>query len=130
MNLDELKKKTRSDLKYIRDILDQDIVDVDITSQQNKGYHLTQCVGLAAACKANARKILEQTKLIKYAELKDQKLPPSVLLKVIEMQCADELALYEFSDRINAGISHALDMIRTAISLYKEELKNQMNGVN
>src|SRR5690625_2941318 len=129
MNIEELKKKVRKDLAFIRGVLDQDIIDTDISSQQNKGYMLTQCVGLAAGSKAACKKILEQTKLIKFAEHKSEKLSPSVMLEVIKMECADELALLEYADRINAGLSHSLDMIRTAISLYKEELKNQLNGV-
>lgn len=43
-----------------------------------------------------------------------------------QAECAEESAVYDYADRLNAGITHQLDFYRTVISKYKEELRTSM----
>lgn len=116
-------------LDSIRVALDADVTGVDIESVVEKGKALAQLIGLSAECKAEARKQLEKGRVMAFASLSTSKLPPSVLLKLTEANCSEELKDFEYADRLNAGITHQLDFYRSVISLHKEELSTSMRHV-
>lgn len=128
MEVNQTYDRLKKNLKSIRDCLDADIIDVDISMVQNKALQLTQLSGLASECKATAKKLLEQARLKNLSTIQNEALPASLMSKKLDAMCADELALFEYSDRINASISHSLDTLRTIISLYKTELENMNKG--
>jgi hypothetical protein len=114
-------------LDSIRTALDADVSGgVDIDSVIEKGKALAQLIGLSAECKAEAKKALEHARLLAFATLSGKKLPPSVLLKLAESECSDQIRDFEYADRLNAGIVHQLDYYRSVISLYKTELETSM----
>ncbi len=45
---------------------------------------------------------------------------------MIDAECNDEEALFVYADRINAGLSHSLDALRSVISLAKSEMENSL----
>lgn len=108
-------------LSSIRVLLDVDVKDVDIESVINKGKELSQMIGLSAECKAAARKELENAKLAAIITIEKKGYSPSVLLKIAEAMCADEVEQFEYADRLNAGIVHQIDFLRSVISLHKTE---------
>ena len=116
----------RSKLKSIRELLDVDVTGCDITDVQNKAIKLTQIIGLSAECKAEAKRLNELKKLQVLKNNLENKLSPSVLTKIFDAESANETALYIYADRLNAGITHAIDMLRSTISLYKSELENSL----
>lgn len=118
-------EKLNNNLKFIRSILDVEVTGVDMTSLVEHGKRVAQLAGLAAECKAMARKQLEQARLIAITK-HSGKVSPSILLKMADGECAQELAVFEYADRLCAGISHNLDYFRSVISLHKEELNNLM----
>jgi hypothetical protein len=113
-------------LDSIRKALDADVIDVDIEALVNKGKALAQLIGLSAECKSIAKKNLEKSRVSAVASLATRKLPPSVLLKLAEAECAEQIADYEYADRLNAGITHQLDFYRSVISLHKTEVENSL----
>lgn len=113
-------------LEAIRKAIDVDIVGLDIDSVVEKGKSLSQLIGLSAECKALARKNLEDARLIAIQKLLTDKHGPMILLKMADAMCSKELKIYEYADRLNAGITHQLDYYRTVISLYKTELENSL----
>lgn len=115
-----------SKLNSIRALIDVDITGVDIDSVIEKGKSLAQMIGLSAECKAQARKELEKKRLMAIAEIQAKDYSPSVMLKVADAMIADELAAFEYADRLNAGITHQLDFYRSVISLHKTELENSL----
>lgn len=118
--------KLAEKLESIRNCIDADVTGCDIETILEKGKELSQLIGLSAECKAEARKALERRRLIEIQFLQVEKIPPSVMLKMADAQCADELAVFEYADRLNAGITHQLDFYRSVISLHKTELENSM----
>jgi hypothetical protein len=113
-------------LNSIRALIDADVTGVDIDSLIEKGKSLAQMIGLSSECKAQARKELEKKRLVSIAEIQHKDYSPSVMLKVVDAMSADELAAFEYADRLNAGITHQLDYYRTVISLHKTELENSL----
>lgn len=112
-------------LDSIRAALDVNLVGVDIDSVVEQGKALAQLIGLSAECKAEARKNLEQARL--KAIIDHQHFgSASIILKVADADCADEIRDFEYADRLNAGITHQLDYYRSVISLHKTELENAM----
>lgn len=114
-------------LDSIRVALDADVSGgVDIDSVIEKGKALAQLIGLSAECKADAKRALERSRVLAFATLTGKKLPPSVLNKLVDAECADQIRDFEYADRLNAGIVHQLDYYRSVISLYKTELETSM----
>lgn len=113
-------------LDFIRQTIDEDVTGCDIESVVEKGKALAQLVGLSAECKAEARKALERKRLIEIQFLQVDKVSPSVMLKMADAACADEISQYEYADRLNAGITHQLDYYRSVLSLHKTELETSM----
>lgn len=111
-------------MKAIRDLLDVNTVEVDTDSVANHAQQLAAMIGLSAECKADARKELEWARLKAMNRATQLKISPSILSKRIEAECAEEVRDFEYADRLNAGIVHKLDTLRTIISLRKQELEN------
>ena len=122
--MNTLKEK----LDSIRAALDVDVTGVDIDSLIEKGKALAQLIGLSAACKAESKANLERARGVALSSLmiEEPKCPPSVLLKLVESECDNQILLYEYADRLNAGITHQLDYYRSIISLHKVELENSL----
>lgn len=115
-------------LESIRQAIDTDVSGVDIDSLVEHGKHLSSLIGLSAECKAEARKNLENARLIALKSLMGDKISTNVLLKMADSVCSDQLYNFEYADRLNAGITHQLDYYRSVISLHKVELENSMKN--
>lgn len=113
-------------LEAIRKAIDVDVLGCDIVDVVEKGKSLSQLIGLSAECKALARKNLEDARLSALQKLLADKLSTMVLLKMADAMCSKELKIYEYADRLNAGITHQLDYYRSVISLHKTELENSL----
>ena len=119
------KEETIKALNAIRKAIDVDVVDVDIESVKNKLLGLTQLMGLSAEANASARKILSMKELSVLQKI-DKTLSPSIQKEFLSAECFEEEALWEYSDRLNAAITHTIDGLRTVISLYKIEMENSL----
>lgn len=111
-------------LESIRKAIDTDVTGVDIDSLVEQGKMLASLIGLSAECKAEARRKLENARLIALKSLMNDKISTNVLLKMADAVCSDQIYEYEYADRLNAGITHQLDYYRSVISLHKVELEN------
>ena len=120
-------KDLKDSLNKIREAIDTDIIDVDIDQQKNKLIALTQLIGLSAECNASAKIMLYQKELEVLQKL-DHVASPTRINKELSAQCYEEKAILEYADRLNAGMVHAIDSIRSIISLYKVELENSLKS--
>jgi len=107
----------------IRQAIDLDVSIEDIDGLTGKLLRLTCLVGLSAELKARAKHDLKDGELIAFAKHKHEKLAPTMFKIVIEGECAELYGKLELADRLNAGLVHCMDSIRTIISLRKEEMK-------
>lgn len=120
--MDTLREK----MIAIRDLLDVPTKELALESLVAHAQDLAAMIGLSAEVKADCRRNLENGRAIALKMHMDKKVTPSILLKLADGACADELAQYEYADRLNAGITHQLDLIRSVISLRKTELEHSM----
>ena len=106
----------------------------DIESIKHKLDKLNNLGGFAALCKADAREELERKKLEALMDIeadeKQRKLPPTIKMQLVNGMASYELRNYEYADRLNAGLSHCIEGIRSRLSLYKSELENSLHEVN
>lgn len=110
----------------IRDLLDHDVHHDDMPGLQEKLLKLTALIGLSAELKARAKADLKTAELLAFARHKAEKLTPTMFKIVIEGEAAEEYGKLELADRLNAGLSHCMESLRTIISLKKEEMKNSL----
>lgn len=113
-------------LHFIRDCLDKDTTGCDIETVVEKGKELSQLIGLSAECKVEARKFLDRARKDAILELSKLGYGPSIVLKMADGVCSDYTGLFEYADRLNAGITHQLDFYRSVISLHKTELETSL----
>jgi len=123
-----MKDKVKNNLKAVRVVLDSDVIDTDITSVQNKLLSLTQVSGLCAESLSVATMLLEQSRLKVLDRIKNETYPASIMSKMIDAECANELGLVKYADRLNSAITHSIDGLRSVISLYKEEMANNIKS--
>ena len=114
--------KLKENLNFLRSEMDKSVSSDDTVGMVDKLEKLVSLVGLSAECVAASEKELKKKNLIVLLESDGLNLSPSVLIKYMDAQCADELAVYKYAERLNAGLSHAMDGLRTIISLHKEEM--------
>jgi len=110
-------------LNAIREALDLDVIGCDIESVNGKLLKLTQLTGLSAETKASAKKLLGGKELEVLREISPS-LSPSIQVRMLNAECSDYNAILEYSDRLNAALTHSMEALRTVISLYKTELQN------
>lgn len=111
-------------LNTIREIVDIEICD-DMDSIIGKGTQLSGIIGLTAECKAQAKKEVEIARLKALDEIRDSGFSPTIMMKALDARCADELAAFTYADRLNAAVTHQMDLLRTIISYRKEEMSNE-----
>ena len=112
----------------IRKVLDTEVVSGDIEAINQKLLDLTMLEGLSAETIARAKKVLHFKELTVLNEMEGLSMAPSVQTKTLNARCYEEQALVAYTDRLNAGIHHSQDGLRTIISLYKEEMKASMQA--
>lgn len=119
-------KEYTEKIKVIRDTLDMNVDLGDLEGLQGKVLMLTQVIGLSSEVKARAVKNMNDAKLVAYAKYKSEGLSPNVLKVVLEGETSEEAAKLELADRLNSGIVHAIDGLRTIISLKKTEMEKSI----
>lgn len=123
--MDTLREK----MIAIRDLLDVQTKELAIPSLVAHGQDLASMIGLSAEVKSEARRNLETARLTALMMYKgDKTVATSIIMKMADGACADQHAQLEYADRLNAGITHQLDFIRTVISLHKTELETSMKA--
>lgn len=127
-------------MRSLQEILDELIIinafvmkgvpDNDITLMMQTGSTLTTYLASTAAMVAEAGRFRNQAKTKAYQTLAlssvaNAKYYSANLAKdYIAAKCSDEGYVYELADRMNAAVTHALDMVRTCISAEKQLLSN------
>lgn len=113
-------------LNAIRAALDIDVVDAIIEDVQNKCLRLTQLFGLSSETTASAKKLLGEKEVEIFITKDLDKLAPQKAMKLLKSYCSQEVATLEYSERLNSGLVHTIDALRSVISLYKSELSNTL----
>ena len=112
--------------KVISSEIDREVSGGDIQGVQDKLMKLSQLIALSAECVTQAKRnyLYKQSEIIKIN--KDTIMPASILSKKIESDAWEESGMLTYCERLNAGIVHSIDALRSIISLYKTELTNNL----
>lgn len=107
----------------IRQAIDLE-VSFDVPEElHGKLIQLSQLIGSSAELKANAKEDLKRAELLAFLKYKGEKLTPTMMKVVIEGECAEYYGRLEYADRLNSGLVHCMESLRTLISAKKEELR-------
>jgi hypothetical protein len=120
------RKEYNEKVKALRDAVDLDVSIDDLEGMQGKVLMLTRMMGLAAELQARAVMDLKRARLIAYSTHKSAGLSPNVMKMVVEGETAEEEGKHELVERLGSGIVHALDGLRTIISLKKTEMEKSL----
>lgn len=116
-------QEIENNCKKIREDMDLEVPNSDIDGMVGKLGRLSSLIGLSSECMRFAKQnlLLKQMEILKVN--KNTGLSPSVLSKTIDSESWSEHGLYEYCDRINAGLVHTIEALRSIISLHKSEME-------
>lgn len=115
-----------SALNSIRATLDIDVMNAIIEDVQNKCISLTQLFGLSSETTASAKKMLGEKEVEIFITKDLDKLAPQKAMKILKAYCSQEIATLEYAERLNSGIVHTIDALRSIISYRKSEMENSL----
>lgn len=123
MTSDEIQSYCKS----IKAELERQVETSEIESVMDKLNNLSSFSGLSAELVAESKQLVLERQ--KPAILLAQKSGVSASMQkaFVESECAEEMMLYTFAERLNAAITHSLDALRTIVSMRKSELENSIN---
>jgi len=112
--------------RMISDELSKEESSIDMELLCAKLLRINSLIGLSAECIKQAKQNLlyRQAQILKQHE--GSKLPPSLLMKLIQSECWQEEAMLTWIDRLGAGLVHAGEHIRSVVSLRKAEMNNNL----
>lgn len=126
MTIPEQKEEAKKHVKFISAVIDTKIDQDNMDEVVGKINELTQIMGLSAEVMAKAKYFLHTKELEVLQGLIEQKLSPMIMNKMLAAMCGKELAFFTLCDRLNAGITHAIDGLRSITSLRKSEIENSL----
>jgi len=124
-----LIKKVKENLGAIREVLDRPVSPDDLTGVQEKLIDLIEISGLAGYTEGIAKSCYE-SELSEALELLLQdpdnaKKGSNNIMAIAKGKVSTYLGAVSYSERLGRNISHAMDGLRTIISLQKEELSQR-----
>lgn len=120
------QEETNKALNSIRALLDIDVSGAVIEDVQAKLINMTQMLGLGAEAIATSKKLLGEKEIEIFITKELDKYTPAKAIKLLNSYCANEVATLEYATKLSSGLVHAIDALRSVISLYKTELENSM----
>lgn len=118
----------------VRKVIEQEVLQEDPDSLVGKLHDLVNIKGLSANNLANARILWSEALEFFYTVQmnEDGTLPKSiqatVLKELVKAKAGKFESLYEYAERLDKGVSYAIEGLRTMISLYKTELEESRKG--
>lgn len=105
-------------------------VETDIhnpVEMMEKIKELSLLTASAAALQANAKKKVLEKECELLKEYQKTSIAPSILMRLITAECSEEVAWLTYAERLNAGMTHALDGLRSSLSFLKSEMETTRN---
>lgn len=110
----------------------EEVIDsTNIDLVESKLVKLSALMGLSSETMAQAKKQLRRKELETLIDIQKQTpgLQPSVVNKLLAARTGEEESILTYADRLNSSIVHNIDVLRTVISKYKEELRHSAGQV-
>lgn len=110
----------------IKGELESQVETSNIESVMDKLNNLTGLSGLSAELVANTKQLILQRQKPAILLAQKSNVSASMQKAFVESECAEEMMLYTYAERLNAAITHSLDALRTIVSMRKSEMENSM----
>ena len=91
-----------------------------------KAHNLSILTANSASVCAKAQALLMYSKHERLEELKGMNLMATVIREDINSYCWEETILVEYTEQLSKNVRAAIDLLRTDISKYKEELSSNI----
>lgn len=114
-----------STLKQIQSAMEDKVSPEDIDGVQAKLCVLSGYIGTSAECIRYAKQAMLHKQRQVLGSNIGAKHSPNILRQLVESELFYEVAMVDYANRINAGITHTIDALRTVVSLYGKELETQ-----
>lgn len=98
--------------------------DVEMVLQ--KAHALSILTANSASVCGQAKALLMFAKHERLTELKGMNLSATVLREDLNSYCWEEICLVEYTEQLSKNVRAAIDLLRTDISKYKEELSSNI----
>lgn len=118
MNIEQVE----SNLKVIRQAMDLEVTQEDIDGILGKMNSLQVLEGLSSECMRWAKKLRLDRQHQTLKTLDILKCPATSLKILLEDSTIHEQTLEVYAERLNAGLHHTVDGLRSMVSFYKESL--------
>lgn len=115
-----------SHCQRIKAELERQVETSEIESVMDKLNNLSSLSGLSAEIVAEAKQLILQRQKPAILLAQKSNVSASMQKAFVESECADEMMLYTYAERLNAAITHSLDALRTIVSMRKSELENSL----
>ena len=120
-----MTKRIQEICRLIYDAIEEKI-SIDVPEEVlGKMSKLQVLLASSAELLANVKKEYGKRELIALDKI-DPKLSPSIMKKRLDAQMAEEQYWLTFADRLNSGLVHSIDALRSNISYLKEELNKSI----
>jgi hypothetical protein len=104
--------------------LEREIETSQTESVMDKLNNLTALSGLSAELVAQSKLLILERQKPALINAQKANMAASMQRSFVESECAEEVMLYTYADRLNAAITHSLDALRSIISMRKTELEH------
>lgn len=121
-------EKIVANLQAIANVLDKVVDPSDAIAMSNKMHDLISISSLAADSIARSNSVMNKRLMLETEKLLAQPNPPSpnVLRDLSKAKAHVEIGLNMKCEELNKYVRVGIDGLRTSISLYKEELHNNL----
>lgn len=112
-------------LKAIRKSIDKETSPDSPVEIELLIIELSSLLGLSSECLALAKKKLKEAQLeiLREQHEKNPDITGNKLKMIIDTRCADEDYLLTYADRLNAGLVHKIDGLRSVLSYEKQSME-------
>ncbi len=91
-----------------------------------KAHNLSILTANSASVCGQAKALLMYAKHERLEELKKDNLSATILREDLSSYCWEEICLVEYTEQLSKNVRAAIDLLRTDISKYKEELNSNV----
>jgi hypothetical protein len=118
------KQEILKELEVIQEHLNQFIEDeasLSLYAEHTRVY-MARSAQLMGDCEYHLQEAVK-TSILGSLDM-NKKLSPMIFKKYVESLCSEEQRMFTWCNRINAACTHTIELCRTRISLYKQQIFN------
>ena len=121
-------QEIETNLKTVRDCIEMQVGTDDIAGALEKLNKLIILQGLQADNHSKAKKAYLEAQVKVLDDLAGGDMRASIMMKAIEAHCAEQSMQFTYAERLSAGLSNAIEGMRSVVSTMKTEMMQSKYG--